>query len=70
MFNEVSLMFVIYPIICFTPFVTNQKRKNEMGLICCSIISLNLIVNLYFLLRDTIEQLIHSYKLWRFKAVL
>ena len=50
MFNEVCLMFVVYPIICFSPMVTNYHRKHEMGFICIGIISLNLIVNLFFML--------------------
>jgi hypothetical protein len=54
MFNEVCLMFVIYAIICFSPFVTSYQRKHEMGFICCGIIGLNLSINLFFMVKETV----------------
>ena len=63
-------MFVVYPIICFSPFVPNYQRKHEMGLICCLIVTLNLAINLFFMLKQTAFMLIQKFKLIRFKKVL
>ena len=54
MFNEVCFMFVIYPIICLSQFVTSYQRKYEMGFICCGIIGLNLSINLFFMVKETV----------------
>jgi hypothetical protein len=53
MVNEICLMFVIYPIICFSPFVPSPERKQEMGYIICTFIVFNLAINLYFMLSGT-----------------
>lgn len=68
--NEMCLMLVVYPIICFSPFVTDTTRKSEMGYFCCLIIASNLIINLSFMLKDTAANIIKMFKLRRFKAAL
>ena len=46
LFNEVILMFVMYTIICFSPFVPDLEVKHGIGYLCMAIISVHLLVNL------------------------
>lgn len=70
MTNECCLMLFIYPLFCFTPFVSSPERKVEMGFICCGIVAFNLALNLGLMLKDSVLELIRMYRLRRFKAVL
>ena len=44
-FNEVTLMMIMYSIICFSPLVPDVKVRFQLGYICIIAISLHLLVN-------------------------
>ena len=48
--NETIIMFVLYNMICFSPFVTDMKAKQGMGYFCCLIVAGHLLFNLYLIL--------------------
>lgn len=47
--NEVIIMFVMYNVLCFSPFVPDLETRSRMGFFCCIVVALHLIVNLYFI---------------------
>ena len=57
LFNEVILMFVMYTIICFSPFVPDLEVKHGIGYICMAIISIHLLVNLVSIGRFTYDRI-------------
>ncbi len=62
--NEVNLMFIMYTIICFSPLVNDYKIKSSIGILCIAFIALNLSINLYFMLKESIRNIILKFKLW------
>jgi hypothetical protein len=48
--NETIIMFVLYTMICFSPFVPDLKAKQLMGYFCCLIVGTHLFLNLYLIL--------------------
>jgi len=48
--NEVIIMFVLYNMICFSPFVPDYEAKQKMGYFCCLVVAGHLFINLYFIL--------------------
>ena len=47
LFSEIVLMYVMYTMICFTPFVPDVQVKFFFGYITIAVISLHLMVSLY-----------------------
>jgi len=45
LFNEVSIMFVIYNMMCFTPFVPDIEVRHNLGFFVCAIVAINILVN-------------------------
>ena len=48
--NETIIMFVLYTMICFSPFVPDPNAKQLMGYFCCLMVACHLLVNLYLIL--------------------
>jgi len=44
-FNEVTIMFVMYNILCFMPFVPDVEVRYRLGFLVCALISLNILIN-------------------------
>jgi hypothetical protein len=68
--NETILMFVLYSMICFSPFVPENKARITMGYFCCLVVALHLVVNLSLILAASVQSLIKNFKLWRAKRNL
>jgi len=64
-FNEVIIMLVMYHIICFTPFVPDLEVRFRLGYLVCLVVAVHLLVNLFFMAKDSIRNLRMSYKSWR-----
>ena len=45
LFNEVSIMFVIYNMVCFTPFVPDIEVRHNLGFFVCALVTINILVN-------------------------
>lgn len=65
--NETFIMFVLYSMITFSPFVPDNKARIIMGYFCCFVVALHLVVNLSLILATSVNSLIFSFKLWRAK---
>ena len=48
--NEAIIMFVLYTMICFSPFVPDINAKQIMGYFCCIIVAGHLTFNLYLII--------------------
>jgi len=44
-FNEVCIMFVVYNMLCFTPFVPDIEVRHRLGYVVCVIVSINILFN-------------------------
>ena len=53
MFNETILMFVMYTIICFSPFVPSVEVRFCIGYITIFVVCLHLAVNFYGIISST-----------------
>jgi len=49
-FNEVIIMFVMYSILCFSPFVPDIGARSKIGFFCCIVVALHLLANLSIIL--------------------
>ena len=58
LFNETVLMFVMYTMICFSPFVPDVNVRFYIGYITIFVVSLHLAINIYEILLATIRQFI------------
>lgn len=63
-FNETIIMFVLYNIICFSPFNSNQDAKQGIGYFCCMIVASHLIFNLYLILSTQVLDIRMKAKIW------
>jgi hypothetical protein len=63
-FNEITLMLMLYCIICFSPFVPNPYARQFIGYWCCVIVSTHLAINLTIMSCSTARELILRLKLW------
>ena len=54
----------MYTIICFSPLVNDYTIKSSIGILCIAFIALNLSINLYFMLKESIRNIILKSKLW------
>jgi len=48
--NETIIMFVLYNMMCFSPFVPDLNAKQVTGYFCCFIVASHLLLNLYMML--------------------
>ena len=65
LFNEIILMFVMYTIICFSPFVPDVTIRFQIGYITIFVVGLHLAVNVYQILLVTVRQLIRENRMRR-----
>ena len=63
-FNETVIMLVMYAIFCFSDFVPDPETKSYIGLYCCAIVSLHLLVNLYLLVKEVVHENLHQLRLY------
>jgi len=61
-FNEVVIMFVVYHMICFTPFIWDLEMKYNLGYSVCSLVSFHLIVNFSVLTKSSFRGSRLSYR--------
>jgi len=52
MFSEVVLMFSVYHLICFTPFVPDVEVRFKLGYSCIGVVSFHILVSLLLILRE------------------
>ena len=57
--NEVTIMFVLYCTICFSPFVPDIEVKFLIGYISCITVVAHLCVNLAYITTTTIKMFIY-----------
>ena len=69
LFNEVSIMLVLYCIIGFIPLL-EPKPRSVIGICCCAVICLHLFVNLLTILFEALRQWLYNIKLWLAKRRL
>jgi len=62
--NEVIIMFVLYNMICFSPFVPDLNAKQLIGYFCCFVVASHLLLNLYLILSTSIYGLKVKAMLW------
>jgi len=53
-FNEIIVMMVMYCIFCFSDFVPDPQARSSIGFVCCSIVSLHLLSNLYLMGKEMV----------------
>ena len=63
LFDEIVLMFVMYTIICFSPFVDDVIVRFYIGYITIFVVSLFLLTEFYDITRSTIQELIRRHKI-------
>ena len=63
--NEVILMFVMYNVMCFSPFLPDLQTRSNMGFFCCIVVAFHLIVNLYFIGSEMIRDAVINFKFFR-----
>ena len=61
-FNEVTLFFVMYSIICFTGFVEDVEIKYNIGYLSIFFVSSHLVVSILIMGSDTVKSLKHKYR--------
>lgn len=62
--NETIIMFVLYNMICFSPFVPDNNARIVMGYFCCFIVSLHLFVNLGLITATSVKAVFKTLRLW------
>jgi len=62
-FNEIVIMFVMYHMICFTPFVHDVYMKYNLGYSVCLFVSFHLVVNFYIMIKGSLFGVKKSYYL-------
>ena len=67
LFNEIVLMFVMYTIICFSPFVDDVTVRFYIGYITIFVISLFLITRFYEITRSTIQEILRLHRIKKAK---
>jgi hypothetical protein len=56
--NEILIMFMLYNMICFSPFVPDTEARFKMGYFCCVVEALALAVNIFFILTESLKAII------------
>ena len=67
-FNEVMIMFFNYHLLIFTDFCTNPRMQFAMGFSYCVFIGIVVLVNISFMISNTIEKSKRKNKLKKLKA--
>ena len=62
-FNEVVLMFVLYTMMCFSPFIHDVPTKFHIGYVANGIVSLHLLVNIGFISYESFTKAKRDYRL-------
>ena len=66
-FNEVTVMFVMYNIMCFTPFVPDVEVRYKLGFVVCALITFNILVNLSRMVKPALRSIWYDYKIRKAK---
>jgi hypothetical protein len=62
--NETITMFVLYTMICFSPFVPDMNAKQLIGYFCCFVVASHLLINIYLILGTQAQGLKLHLKFW------
>ena len=54
-FNEITLMLVLYTVLCFSPWLDDIAMRIIIGYIVCSIVIIHFLVNFFIILRGTYD---------------
>jgi len=57
-------MIVMYCFFCFSDFVPDPQARSSIGFVCCSIVSLHLLSNLYFIGKEIVLESLKNYKFY------
>ena len=64
-FNETMIMFVMYIMICFTDFMPDLETREVLGKLCIFVVMLHIIVNIFFMGKDTARNVYLRYTKWK-----
>ena len=53
-FNELTIISVLYTVLCFSDFVLEEETKVQVGNLACSIVSLHLVVSISMIIRTSL----------------
>ncbi len=62
--NEVLIMFMLYSMISFSPFVPDIETRFKMGYFCCFVEAFSLAVNMWLIMRSSARSLILRVRIW------
>ena len=62
MFNEVMILFELYAVICFSPWLSDIETKVRTGYAACAILSIHFIVSLSIITKKSTRDIIRSCK--------
>lgn len=68
--NELTIMFVLYCTMCFSPFVPDIEVKFKIGYLSCFTVSSHLVVNLAYIIKRTIKMFIYNIRVSYAKKTL
>jgi len=63
-FNETIIMIVMYCFFCFSDFVPDPQARSSIGFVCCSIVSLHLLVNLFLMGKEIFLEILKDYRFY------
>jgi len=64
LFNEVTVMFALYHLICFSDFVPDPSMRFSIGYSICTIMSIQLVVNMFLVLRNQFRESKFNFIVW------
>ena len=62
--NETLVVFMLYNMFCFSPFVPDIESRFAMGYFCCVVEALALAVNIWLIMGSSIRGMIAKIKIW------
>jgi len=63
--NETLVMMTLYCCVCFSSFVPDPKARFDIGYFCCFFVALQLAINLYFIFKQSLSEMMFSFRIWR-----
>jgi len=68
--NEILIMFILYNMISFSPFVPDAESRFKMGYFCCVVEVLALIINIIIIMSESLGSIILLGRVWFAKRYL
>ena len=66
--NEILIMFMLYNMICFSPFVPDTEARFKMGYFCCVVEAFALAINIFFITTESIKTIILKLRVFYAKS--